>query len=113
MLVYALATAIIEGFAMIVLLSLGYPNTSSPSSVAAWEGSPAYPVFFNFVLFLLAGGAIGQEGPSSSGSYDPTSQIVGGVIGMFIIVAIVGEALVWLSGEIAEIAKNNGRIELT
>lgn len=94
LLVYALVTAIIEGSSGIALYSSGYPNNRSSM------GSLAFPIFFNVVIWMLIGNTIGGPeagAPPGSWIYNPLFQIMGGIIGMFIIVAVIGEGIVWLS----------------
>jgi len=104
LLVYALVTAIIEVPSIIVLYSLGYPN--NPHATA----SVAYLIALNLFIWFLWSSAIGgppPEGTSPSDSliYNPLFQLFAGVVCMFIIVTVIGEAIVWLNGEISKLSR--------
>lgn len=98
--VYVLVTAIVEGLSIIVLYSFGYPeDVSGP-------GYLALLVALNFFLYFLWGNAIGgpeAAAPPGSLIYNPLVQLVAGVVGMFMIVAVIGEGMNWLGGKIMEI----------
>lgn len=99
-LVYAIVTAIIEGPSIIVLYSLGYPNNASA------RGSLAFLIAYNVVLYFLWGNAIGgpdAAAPKGSWIYNPLFQLAAGAVGMFIIVTVIGETIVWLSQEIRKL----------
>jgi hypothetical protein len=82
-----------------VLYSLGYPNSASIA------GSWAFPVVLNLFLYFIWSNAIGgPEGGASQGSwiYNPVIQLIAGVAGMFMIVAVAGETINWLGERIIE-----------
>jgi hypothetical protein len=98
--VYALVTAIVEGPCVVVLYSFGYPNNVSG------PGSLVELVALNLFVYLLWGNAIGgPEAAAAPGSwiYNPIVQLAGGVVGMFVIVAVVGETMNWLGEKMMEI----------
>lgn len=100
MLVYALITAIIEGPAIIVLYSLGYPNVLPASLVSL--------TVLNFFLWFLWSNAIGgpeTAAPPGSLIYNPLFQLFAGVVGMFVMVTLMGETIVWLRQEISKSAR--------
>ena len=100
-LVYVFVTAIIEVVCISVLYSYGYPNSVSGPGALAWF------VGVNFLAYFLWGNAVGgPQGAAPQGSliYNPLVQLVGGVVGMFIIVTVIGEGTNWLSGKIVEMA---------
>jgi hypothetical protein len=82
-----------------VLYFYGYPNSVSGLGSFAWL------VALNFVFYFLWSNAVGgPEGKAPPGSliYNPIVLLVGGVVGMFIIVTVIGEGMNWLRGEIME-----------
>jgi len=102
-LVYALVTAIVEGTAYFVLYSLGYPNNPS----ARW--SIAWLIFYNIYIWL----ALGRSWPGADqGSlvYNPLFPLIVGVVGMFIIISVIGETIVWLSGEISKLSREISKL---
>jgi succinate dehydrogenase hydrophobic anchor subunit len=99
MLVYALVTAIIEVPSIIVLYSLGYPN--NPHATASTAFRIAYNIFF---WLLVLGRSYPGADPGSLIS-NPLFQLFAGVVCMFIIVTLIGEAIVWLNGEISKLSR--------
>lgn len=97
--IYVLVTAIIEGTSIVVLFSYGYPdNVSGP-------GLSALLVALNIFSFFLWSGAIGGSEtapPQGTWLYNPLVQLVAGAVGMFVIVAAVGEATSWLGEKLME-----------
>jgi len=96
--VYVLVTAIIEGISIVVLYSFGYPN---------YVHGPGYYALFvalNFFMYFLWSNAIGgpEAAPPGSSIYSPLVQLATGVVGMFIIVAVIGEGINWLDGKMME-----------
>ena len=101
-LVYALVTAIIEVPSIVVLYS--FPNNLSET------GYLAFLIVFNLSIYFLWGIAMsGPEVAAPQGSWVyPLIWLVAGVVGMFIIVAVIGEAIVWLSQEIRKMKGDKG-----
>lgn len=100
LLIQAIVTAIIEGSSGIALYSLGYPN--NPYALSSSGGVLLFLIFFNlYTLILLSGAMTGHQpgAPSTPYIFDQIIQTVGGIIGMFIVVTIIGEGIVWLSRE--------------
>lgn len=97
--IYVLVTAIIEGTATVVLISNGYPNhVSGP-------GLGALLVALNILSLFLWSRAIGgpeAAPPQGDWFYNPLVQLVAGAVGMFVIVAAVGEATNWLGEKLME-----------
>ena len=98
--IYALVTAVIEVPSILILYSLGYPN--SPSS----NWIQIYMIVENLFFFMLAFSALGGPVPGQ-GPRDISFDLVWGVVSMFIIVAVVGEAIYWLSQEIEKIKRKD------
>jgi hypothetical protein len=99
-LVYALVTTIIEVPAIIVLYSLGYPNNPSATASIAWL------IALNLFIWFLWSSAIGSPPPDhGSWVYNPLFQLFAGVVCMFIIISVIGEAIVWLNGEISKLSR--------
>jgi hypothetical protein len=97
--VYVLVTAIIEGPSIVVLYLFGYPSN------VYGLGYSALLVALNLFLYFLWSNAIGgpeAAAPPGSLIYNPLVQLVAGMIGMFIIVAVIGEGMNWLGGKIME-----------
>jgi hypothetical protein len=94
--VYVLVTAIIEGPSILILYSYGYP--SNPSSMSTW----AFLIVYNLYFVLLALSAIGGPSPNQ-GPRDMSLDLVWGVVSMFIVVTVIGEAVNWLGENIIEI----------
>jgi dolichol kinase len=103
-LIYALVTALIEGTSIIVLYSVGYPNNPSAT------GSLAFFIAYNLVLWFFIGGGSPETAPHGSFMYNPFFQLAAGVIGMFIIVSVIGEAIVWLTQEISKILSDQRKL---
>jgi len=101
LLVYALVTAIIEGTAYIVLYSLGYPNNVSASTSIAWL------IFYNIYIWLALGDRPQPPGTSSPDSlmHHPLFPLFVGVVGMFVMVTLMGETIVWLRQEISKLSR--------
>ena len=106
LLVYALVTAMIEVPSIIVLYSLGYPNNPYART------STAYLIAVNLFIWFLWSSAIGgppPEGTSPSDSLiligNPLFQLFAGVVCMFILVTVIGEAIVWLNREISKLSR--------
>jgi len=53
--------------------------------------------------FFIGGGGSPEAAPHGSWIYNPLFQVTAGVVGMFIIITVIGESLVWLRGEFREI----------
>jgi hypothetical protein len=97
--VYLLTTAIIEGTSFMVLYSSGFPHSATLSAT----GSLAFLISYNLFLYFIWANAVGGPeagAPQGSGFYNPLFQLVAGVVGMLIIVAVIGEVTVWLRREI-------------
>ena len=99
LLVYALVTAIIEGPSIIVLYSLGYPNNLSA------RGSIAFHIVYNIEFWFLALGRGYPGADQGSLIYNPLFQVFAGVVAMFIIISVISETIVWLSGEISKLSR--------
>jgi hypothetical protein len=105
-LVYALVTATIEVPSIIVLYSLGYPNDPHATASIAWL------IALNLFIWFLWSSAIGGPPPEGTSPPDlyllisnPLFQLFAGVVCMFIIVTVIGEAIVWLNGEISKLSR--------
>lgn len=97
--VYVLVTAIIEGPSIVVLYSFGYPQNTYGLGILALL------VALNFFFYFLWSNAIGgpeAAAPPGSSIYSPLLQLVAGIVGMFIIVAVIGEGINWLGGRMME-----------
>lgn len=98
--IYALVTAIIEGPSILILYSLGYPN--SPSS----DWIQIYVIAANAFFFMLALSAIGgYPGQANQGPRDMSFDLVWGVASMFLIIAAIGETMNWLIEEIRKLRR--------
>ena len=67
-------------------------------------------IAFNIMVYFLLGNAIGgPEAAARPGSwiYNPLVHVVGGVVGMFVFVTVVGESMNWLGKRIGEMAWRN------
>jgi hypothetical protein len=60
--------------------------------------------------FFIGGGGSPETAPRGSGNDNPLLQLVGGVVGMFIIVTVIGEVIVWLKREISKAAGEMKRV---
>jgi hypothetical protein len=114
LLVYALVTAIIEVPSIIVLYSLGYPDNPYART------STAYLIAVNLFIWFLVSSAISGPPPEGTSPSDlsilignPLFQLFAGVVCMFIIVTVIGEAIVWLNGEISKLTEKlaTGEVE--
>jgi hypothetical protein len=99
--VYALVTAMIEVPSILFLYSYGYPN--DPSSYVSWASLIAYNLYFLLIAFSAIGGPVPNQGPR-----DMSFDLVWGAVSMFIIVAAIGETIVWLSQEIQKMQSDKG-----
>jgi hypothetical protein len=110
--VYVLVTAIIEGLSIVVLYSFGYPD------YVHGPGMYALLVALNFFIYFLWMNALGgpyAAAPPGASIYNPLVQLVSGVIGMFIIVVVIGEATNWLTRETMgtekELSRSNRQLD--
>jgi len=93
--IYILVTAIIEAPSILILYSYGYPN--NPFSHGSWAFLIAENLFFLMLALSAPGGPIPNQRPR-----DTSFDLVYGVVSMFIIVAVIGETINWLSEEIGK-----------
>jgi uncharacterized membrane protein (DUF485 family) len=99
--IYVMVTVIIEGPSVLILYSYGYPN--NPSSTSTLAFLIVYNLYFVLIAFSAIGGPVPNQGPR-----DMSFDLVYGVAAMFIIVAVVGETIVWLSQEIRKMQSDKG-----
>jgi hypothetical protein len=103
LLVYCLVTAVVEGVSFAVLYSNGYPgHLSGVGGSVVW-------IALNIVFYYIAISAIGGPKPGMEGEwiYNPVVQVIGGIIGMFVMVTVVGESLNWIGERIMEKSGRN------
>jgi len=97
MMVYALITSIIEGPAIFILYSKGYPN--NPSS--DWLG-----------ILMIVENAYGwflMMGRSMPGvTRDTSFDLFYGILSMFIVVSVIGETTEWVYEKVAEMREKKG-----
>ncbi|MDH5793105.1 MAG: hypothetical protein OEZ18_00890 [Candidatus Bathyarchaeota archaeon] len=104
-LVYALVTAIIEVPSIIVLYSLGYPNNPHATTSTAYLIALNLFIWFLFVLTMSRPPPGSDTAPPPAFLFNSLFHLFAGVVCMFIIVTVIGEAIVWLNGEISKLSR--------
>src|SRR5271157_1403183 len=103
-LVYLLTTAIIEGTSFFVMYS-SISSAYSSNWTSSTTGVVAFLTYYNLAYFIMW----------INGFYIiPLFQLAAPVVGMFMIVAVIGEAIVGLRqarGELEDVFKSNPKLE--
>jgi hypothetical protein len=95
-LVYILVTGLIQGPSILILYSLGFPNSTS-----GWFGSLPFFIVFNFAIILFFGAA---HAPYQA-PVDPNVYLIAGTVSLLITITVIGEGINWLSAKVGELVE--------